>query len=66
EAYLSGMGRAVALATPKPTAMVLNYPSNPTAQVASIDFYKEAVAFAKKHDIWILSDLAYSEIYFSD
>ncbi len=66
EAYLSGMGRAVALATPKPTAMVLNYPSNPTAQVASVDFYKEAVAFAKKHDIWILSDLAYSEIYFSD
>ncbi len=66
EAYLSGMGRAVALAIPKPTAMVLNYPSNPTAQVASIDFYKEAVAFAKKHDIWILSDLAYSEIYFSD
>ncbi len=64
EAYLSGMGRAVALATPKPTAMVLNYPSNPTAQVVGLDFYKDAVAFAKKHDIWILSDLAYSEIYF--
>ncbi|MFN3959944.1 MAG: LL-diaminopimelate aminotransferase [Parvularculaceae bacterium] len=66
EAYLSGMGRAVALATPKPTAMVLNYPSNPTAQVVGLDFYKDAVAFAKKHDIWILSDLAYSEIYFDD
>lgn len=64
EAYLSGMGRAVALATPKPTAMVLNYPSNPSAQVVGLDFYKDAVAFAKKHDIWILSDLAYSEIYF--
>ncbi len=66
EAYLSGMGRAVALATPKPAAMVLNYPSNPTAQVVGLDFYKDAVAFAKKHDIWILSDLAYSEIYFGD
>lgn len=66
EAYLSGMSRAVALATPKPTAMVLNYPSNPTAQVVGLDFYKDAVAFAKKHDIWILSDLAYSEIYFGD
>jgi alanine-synthesizing transaminase len=66
EAYLSGMGRAVALATPKPTAMVLNYPSNPTAQVVGLDFYKDAVAFAKKHDIWILSDLAYSEIYFDE
>jgi alanine-synthesizing transaminase len=64
EAYLSGMGRAVSHVTPKPVAMVLNYPSNPTAQVVGLDFYKDAVAFAKKHDIWILSDLAYSEIYF--
>ena len=66
EAYLSGMSRAIAHVTPKPTAMVLNYPSNPTAQTVDLDFYKEAVAFAKKHDIWILSDLAYSEIYFGD
>ena len=66
EAYLSGMGRAIAHVTPKPTAMVLNYPSNPTAQIVGLDFYKDAVAFAKKHDIWILSDLAYSEIYFGD
>jgi alanine-synthesizing transaminase len=66
EAYLSGMGRAVSHVTPKPVAMVLNYPSNPTAQVVDLDFYKDAVAFAKKHDIWILSDLAYSEIYFGD
>ncbi len=66
EAYLSGMGRAVAQAGPKPTAMVLNYPSNPTAQTVGLDFYRDAVAFAKKHDIWILSDLAYSEIYFGE
>ena len=66
EAYLSGMGRVIAHITPKPTAMVLNYPSNPTAQIVDLDFYKDAVAFAKRHDIWILSDLAYSEIYFGD
>ncbi|MEZ5895923.1 MAG: LL-diaminopimelate aminotransferase [Parvularculaceae bacterium] len=66
EAYLSGMGRAVARTTPRPTVMVLNYPSNPTAQVVDLDFYREAVAFAKKHEIWIFSDLAYSEIYFTD
>ena len=58
------MSRAISHITPKPTAMVLNYPSNPTAQVVDLDFYKDAVALAKKHDIWILSDLAYSEIYF--
>ncbi len=66
EAYLSGISRAIAHITPKPTAMVLNYPSNPTAQVVGLDFYKDAVALAKKHDIWILSDLAYSEIYFDE
>ena len=64
EAYLSGMSRAIAHVTPKPMAMVLNYPSNPTAQMVELDFYKDAVALAKKHDIWILSDLAYSEIFF--
>ncbi|MGE0408469.1 MAG: LL-diaminopimelate aminotransferase [Amphiplicatus sp.] len=64
EAYLSGMSRAIAHVTPKPMAMVLNYPSNPTAQTVGLDFYRDAVALAKKHDIWILSDLAYSEIYF--
>jgi alanine-synthesizing transaminase len=50
--------------TPKPLALILNYPSNPTAQIASLDFYRDVVAFAKKNDIVILSDLAYSEIYF--
>jgi alanine-synthesizing transaminase len=43
---------------------VVCYPSNPTAFVADLDFYKDLVAFAKKHGIFILSDLAYSEVYF--
>lgn len=66
EEYLSGLGRAVRYSVPKPTAMVLCYPANPTAQVVGLDFYKEAVAFAKRHELWILSDLAYTEIYFGD
>ncbi len=64
EAYLAGIERAIAHVTPRPTAMVLNYPSNPTAQMVDLAFFEEAVALAKKHGIWILSDLAYSEIYF--
>ena len=46
--------------------MIACYPSNPTACVASLDFYKDLVAFAKKHEIFILSDLAYAEVYFDD
>ena len=49
---------------PKPLALVLSYPSNPTAMTADLDFYKEAVALAKKLDLIILSDIAYAEIYF--
>ncbi|MEP1443613.1 MAG: LL-diaminopimelate aminotransferase [Hyphomicrobiales bacterium] len=58
--------RAVRHSIPKPLALILNYPSNPTAYVTDLDFYKDCVAFAKKHDIFILSDVAYSEIYFDD
>ncbi|NBN78139.1 LL-diaminopimelate aminotransferase [Microvirga tunisiensis] len=58
--------RAVIHSVPKPIAVIMCYPANPTAYVADLDFYKDVVAFARKHDIFILSDLAYSEIYFGD
>jgi alanine-synthesizing transaminase len=64
EQYLSGLGRAVRHSVPPPIAMILCYPANPTAQVASLDVYKDAIAFAKKHEMFVLSDMAYSEIYF--
>ena len=66
EAYLSNISNALKYCNPAPTAMVLCYPSNPTAQVCDLDFYKEAVAFAKKNNLMILSDLAYNEIYFEE
>ncbi|MBV1702368.1 MAG: LL-diaminopimelate aminotransferase [Hyphomicrobiales bacterium] len=62
--FFHALERAVLHSIPKPIAVVVCYPSNPTAQVASLDFYKDLVAFAKKHEIFILSDLAYSEVYF--
>ncbi len=58
--------RAVSHSVPKPLAVVLNFPSNPTAQVVGLDFYREVVKFCKEQGIWILSDLAYAEIYFDD
>lgn len=58
--------RAMIHSIPKPIAVVVCYPSNPTACVASLDFYRDLVAFAKKHSIIVLSDLAYSEVYFEN
>ncbi len=64
ENFITALERGVKHSIPKPIALILNFPSNPTAYVATLDFYKDVVAFARKHDIVILSDLAYSEIYF--
>ena len=65
EAFLRGIERAVKHSIPKPIAMVLSYPSNPTAMTVDLDFYVEAVQLAKKLDLIILSDVAYAELYFS-
>lgn len=62
--FIPALERGFKHSIPKPLALILNYPSNPTALVASLDFYKDVVAFARKHELIILSDLAYSEIYF--
>ncbi|TVR08562.1 MAG: LL-diaminopimelate aminotransferase [Salinarimonadaceae bacterium] len=62
--FFVAVERAVRLSVPRPIALVVCYPSNPTACVASLDFYKDLVAFAKKHELILLSDLAYAEVYF--
>lgn len=65
-AMLEALDRAVRHSVPKPTALIVNFPSNPTGLMADLDFYRELVAFAKKHEIYILSDLAYAELYYGD
>ncbi len=64
DAFLEALERAVLHSQPKPVALVLCYPSNPTALVADLDFYAKVVNFCRIHDIIVMSDLAYSEIYF--
>jgi alanine-synthesizing transaminase len=62
--FLAALARAVQHSVPKPTALVLNYPNNPTAELASLDFYGQVVDFCRHHGIYVLSDIAYAEIYF--
>jgi len=64
--YFVALERAIIHSIPKPIAVVVCYPANPTAYTASLDFYRDLVQFAKKHDVIILSDLAYAEVYFDD
>ena len=65
-AMFPALERAVMHSVPKPIALVVCYPSNPTAYTAGLDFYCDLVAFAKKHELILLSDLAYAEVYFDD
>jgi len=62
--YMRELERAVSHSVPKPIALIVNFPSNPTAQTTDLDFYGELVEFCRRYQIFIISDLAYAEIYF--
>ncbi len=66
EEFLKRVETAFHHSQPSPLALVVNYPSNPTAQMVGLDFYRDVVALAKKHSMWVLSDLAYADTYFDD
>jgi alanine-synthesizing transaminase len=66
DAFFLALERAVQHSIPRPIAVVVCYPSNPTACVADLHFYRELITFAKKHSLMVLSDLAYAEVYFDN
>jgi len=66
EGLIDQIKDAVQHCSPKPVALVLNFPGNPTSEVVSLDFYKEVVDYCKEQEIYIISDLAYAEIYFDE
>ena len=66
ELYLERLENSIKDSVPAPVALIVSFPSNPTAQVVSLDFYKELVKIALKYNVYILSDLAYAEIYYDD
>jgi alanine-synthesizing transaminase len=66
ERYFEALERAMKFTVPRPSVLVVNYPSNPTAETVDLAFYERLVAWARENKVWILSDLAYSELYFDD
>ncbi|MBR0552444.1 LL-diaminopimelate aminotransferase [Stakelama marina] len=64
EHYFESLDRAMYYTVPRPSVLVVNYPSNPTAETVDLAFYERLVAWARKNEVWILSDLAYSELYY--
>ncbi|WP_454597492.1 LL-diaminopimelate aminotransferase [Qipengyuania sp. SM2507] len=64
EEYWKELDRAMQYTVPRPTMLVVNYPSNPTAEVVDLAFYQRVVDWARENGVWVISDLAYSELYF--
>lgn len=64
ERYWESLERAMAFTVPRPSVLIVNYPSNPTAEVVDLAFYERLVAWAKENKVWLISDLAYSELYY--
>ena len=64
EAYFESLARAMEFTIPRPSVLVVNYPSNPTAETVDLAFYERLVAWARDNKVWVISDLAYSELYY--
>jgi len=64
ENYWRSLDKAMAFTVPRPSILVVNYPGNPTAETVDLAFYERLVAWAKENKVWVISDLAYSELYF--
>ena len=64
ENYFRSLERAMAFTVPRPSILVVNYPSNPTAETVDLAFYERLVAWARENKVWVISDLAYSELYY--
>ena len=64
--HLENLKKFLDNAAIKPIATIVNYPCNPTAETVDLAFYQELVDICKFYQIYVVSDLAYSEIYFDD
>lgn len=64
--FLKKFKNHVETASQKPQAVIVSFPCNPTTEIVGLDFYEEIVDFCKKHKIYIISDIAYAELYFSE
>jgi len=62
--FLAALEQTIHLSFPKPRMLIVNFPSNPTAQCVERAFFEKLVALARQYGIWIVHDLAYADIVF--
>lgn len=62
--FLSAVKRAIEQTWPRPKALVISFPANPSTHCVDYDFFERVVALAKHHGLWVIHDLAYADIVF--
>jgi len=62
--FFEELEKAIRDCFPKPKMLILNFPSNPTAQCVELPFFERLVELARAHEIWVVHDLAYADIVF--
>ncbi|MBZ0253419.1 MAG: aminotransferase class I/II-fold pyridoxal phosphate-dependent enzyme [Candidatus Methylomirabilis sp.] len=64
DAFLEQLMQVVRTSWPRPKLLLLSFPHNPTTAVVDLAFYEKVVAFAREHEMIVVSDLAYCDIAF--
>jgi len=64
EDFFENLTRAYRQSQPRPKALIMSFPHNPTTSVVDLEFFKKVVAFAREHDLYVIHDLAYADIVF--
>lgn len=62
--FLAAVEETINSSLPKPKALVINFPANPSTHCVDYAFMEQVVALGKKHGIWIIHDIAYADIVF--
>ena len=62
--FFQELDSAIKNSWPKPKMLLLNFPSNPTAQCVDLEFFERVVAVAREHNIYVVHDLAYADLVF--
>ena len=62
--FMEELEKAIVETWPSPKMLVLNFPSNPTAECVDLEFFERVIEIAIEHDIWVVHDLAYADIVY--
>ena len=62
--FFENLTRVYRQTQPRPRALIMSFPHNPTTNVVDLEFFKKVVEFALEHEVWVIHDLAYADLVY--